>query len=116
MSCFGAGVTVGLVAPDVVNAVSAGTDWDADEHFVREFIEKLGLTPEQADTMRMILAEEEQEELDHFKNYFGPQNLPGRLQRQLTETRKRADRRIHHILDEGQRKQFAELDLLDQKR
>ena len=113
MSCFGAGVAVGLVAPDVVNAVSAETVWDADEHFVREYIEKLGLTPEQADTMRMILAAREQEEIAHFKS-FGAQNLPAGLQRLLSEAGASADKRIQVILTEEQRKRFAEL--LDQRR
>jgi len=113
MSCFGAGVAVGLVAPDVVNAVSTEMVWDADEHFVREYVEKLSLTPEQADAMRMILVARDQEKIALFKSPEAAQNLHAGLRRQLNDVNERADERIHFILDEQQRKRFAEL--LDQK-
>ncbi len=112
MSCFVSGVVVGLVAPEVVNAVSADMDWDADEDFVREYVEELALTPDQADTLRMILAAREQEEIASIKS-FGAQNLPAELRTLLNQVGDRADDRIQVILSEEQRERFVEL--MDQK-
>jgi hypothetical protein len=108
MSCFGTGVVVGLVAPDVVNAVSAERDWDADEDFVRRYIKELALTPDQADKLRMILAAREQEEIASIKS-FGAQNLPDGLRTLLNQAGDRADDRIQVVLSEEQRERFKEL-------
>ncbi len=108
MSCFVSGVVVGLVAPDVVNAVSAERDWDADEDFVRRYIKELGLTPDQADTLRMILAAREREEIASIKS-FGAQNLPDGLRTLLNQAGDRADDRIQVVLNEEQRERFKEL-------
>ena len=112
MSCFGAGIAVGLVAPDVVKAMSAAENWDADEEFVRRFREEYDLTTEQVEQLRMILISREEEQMRHISG-FGYDRLPGDLQRLLNGVQTKADRRIQFILNEEQRKQYQ--DELDKK-
>ena len=82
MTCFGAGIAVGLVVPDVVKAVSADESQDADEEFIARFTKEYDLTSEQVGLLSMILASREEEEMRQFSS-FGHQNLPPALQRRL---------------------------------
>ncbi len=75
MTCFGAGIAVGLVVPDVVEAVSAEESWDADEEFIVRFREEYDLTTEQVKQLRMILIAREEEEMRHISS-FGYDRLP----------------------------------------
>jgi hypothetical protein len=107
MTCFGAGIAVGLVVPDVVEALSVDESQDADEEFIERFTEEYDLTSEQVGLLSMILASREEEEMRQFSS-FGHLNLPPELQRRLEGVNKRADDRIQQILNEEQRKLYQE--------
>ncbi len=109
LSCFGAGLAVGLVAPGVVEAVSSGKSWSADEEFVQALVEELDLKPNQVETLRLILAAREQEKNQHISEFSSSGRLPTGLQNLLDDAGKRADRRIQSILDKDQRERFQKL-------
>ncbi len=109
LSCFGAGLAVGLVAPSAVEAVSYGEPWSADEDFVHLLVEELGLGPKQVETVRLILTAREQEKSQHISQFSSSGKLPLGLITLLDDAGKRADRRIHSILDEDQKERFQKL-------
>ena len=107
MTCFGAGIAVGLVVPDVVEAVSAEESQDADEEFILRWRQEYDLTPEQVEMLRMILTDREEEEMRHISS-FGFLKLPQDLRTRLTRVRTKADERIKVMLNESQRMQYQE--------
>ena len=106
ISWFVLGVAVGLVVPGFFEEPPPA--WDADEYFVQDLVDGLDLSPEQEDTLRMVMAARSREEIAHIKS-FGFENLPSPLQRSLDQAGDLADRRVQVILNEAQRKRFQEL-------
>ncbi len=109
LSCFGAGLAVGLVAPGAVEAVSSRETWSADEDFLYALVEELDLKPKQVEQLRLILAAREQEIIQHIREFSSLGILPSGLQDLLDAAGGRADGRIQFILDENQKERFQKL-------
>lgn len=105
LGCFAAGMTSGLVLPDVLQARADALANDRDEAYVRQFVADFGLDRRQEMVLRAIRADRRQKELAALRS-AGLNELPPRLQAQILEARRRETERIRMLLRPDQQVSF----------
>lgn len=106
LGCFAAGMTTGLVLPDVWAAVRgpASTD-DPDETYASRLALDYGLDEAQRRTVLVVLRAGHEEELAVFRRAEFAQ-LPASLQAELKQVRRQQVQRIRYVLDPTQRARY----------
>jgi Spy/CpxP family protein refolding chaperone len=105
LGCFAAGMTVGFVAPGVVDALAGpGEARDPDAQYVRQLAADFGLTAEQERQLAMVVQARQQDLLELVNNNLGL--LPEPLKDQVLRVRRQTTARIRHVLTPEQRARY----------
>lgn len=106
LGCFAAGMTVGFVAPGVVDALAGpGSEPHPDVHYVRKMAADFGLSAQQERSLAMVVQARRQAQLDVFEK-ADFDLLPEVLQSQIKTVRRQTDERIRHVLTKEQRERY----------
>lgn len=115
LGCFAAGMTSGLVIPDVIDARThdpevSGRDADYIDKLVRDF----ELDGRQARLLRLVCADRRHKELEVLQNAVVDE-LPPELQAPILEARRWQTERIRKLLRPEQLARFDEMAQPDRK-
>ena len=106
LGCFAAGMTIGLVAPGVVDALAGrGAEPDPDVLYVRQMTADFGLSASQERSLAMVVQARRHEQLELLKK-TDFDLLPEVLKTQLKSVRRKTDERIRHVLNKDQRERY----------
>jgi hypothetical protein len=106
LGCFAAGMTVGLVAPGVVDALAGpGPEPDPDVQYVRRIAADFGLSAQQERSLSLVVQARRQDQLDLLKK-TDFDLLPDVLKNQLKTVRRKTDERIRYVLTPEQRERY----------
>lgn len=102
---FAAGVSVGLIAPNVVDA--NGGPPSADDVYVADMVAAYGLRSDQERGLRLVLQAAREEEIAVLKSAETEQ-LPPPIQARLLQVRGQLEKRLRKLLDAKQLERYEQ--------
>lgn len=105
LGSFAAGVTVGLVAPNL--AAANGRPASADDSYVADMVATCGLRPEQERGLRLVLQAAREEEFAVLKSAEAEQ-LPPPINARLLQVRAQLEKRVRKLLDAAQLERYEQ--------
>ena len=105
LGCFAAGMTVGLVAPGIIDVLAGTAVPDPDVQYVRKLAADFDLSAGQERSLAMVVQYKRKAEDDLLRN-AQPDQLPDPLKNQIMKVRREATERIRRVLTKEQRERF----------
>jgi hypothetical protein len=105
LGCFAAGMTVGLVAPGIIDAIAGTAAPDPDVLYVRKLAADFDLSASQERSLGMVVQYKRKAEDELLRN-AQPDQLPDPLKNKIMIVRREATERIRRVLTKEQRERF----------
>jgi hypothetical protein len=115
LGCFAAGMTSGLVIPEVLDARADGPEVSGrDADYIARFVQEFQLDARQQRQLRLVCADRRRKELEVLQNAV-VDDLPPELQAPIREARRLQTERIRKLLHPDQLARFDAMAQPDRK-